>query len=143
MTETRRRAYLDAMGIDIWAIKPPAPLTDRLVFQPGTGSTLLICDTPDATATRFAADIKRAFPGEVVWAWPDPEGRAESPTLEQAVADGLFTRVVLFGPAVAGQLFKGDIPEVAGSASVTLTEALDDLADHGKAKRILWRRVRG
>ena len=46
MIESQRRAYLDAMGLDVWSIKPPQPEFDRLIFQPGEGSTLLICDAP-------------------------------------------------------------------------------------------------
>ena len=32
MMESRRRAYLEAIGLDVWEMKPAAPLTDRLVL---------------------------------------------------------------------------------------------------------------
>ena len=143
MIESQRRAYLDAMGLDMWSIKPPKPEFDRLIFQPGEGSTLLICDVPEATATRIAGDIVRALAGKVVWAWPDPEGSPQSPTLEQAVGQYLFTRVVLFGDGLARQVFRGDAPLVTDSASITVSIGLGDLAVRGNAKQILWKQLFG
>jgi hypothetical protein len=139
MRESRRRAYLDAMGFDVWSVKPPEPVLDRLLVRPGKGSLLLICDAPESTATRFAGDIARAFAGEVVWAWPDLEGNLENPTLEQAISDGLFTRVVFFGPALGRQVLKRDVPDVIGSASLTISEDLGELAVRGDAKKALWK----
>ncbi|MGD8346475.1 MAG: hypothetical protein PVI83_04475, partial [Lysobacterales bacterium] len=81
MNEARRRAYLEAMGFDVWVQKPPPPLENRLVVGPGRGNTLLICATPELSASKLAADIARAVGGEPAWAWPDPEGRPESPDL--------------------------------------------------------------
>ena len=143
MIESQRRAYLDAMGLDVWSIKPPEPEFDRLIFQPGEGSTLPICDAPETTATRIAGDIARALAGKVVWAWPDPEGSPQSPTLEQAVGQYLFTRVVLFGDGLARQLFRGDAPLVTDSASITVSIGLGDLAVRGNAKQILWKQLFG
>jgi DNA polymerase III psi subunit len=139
--ESQRRAYLDAMGLDVWSIKPPEQEFDRLLFQPGEGSTLLICDALEATATRIAGDIVRALAGKVVWAWPDPEGSTQSPTLEQAVSQYLFTRVVLFGDGLARQMFRGDAPLVTGSASITVSDSLDELAVLGNAKQALWNKL--
>jgi len=141
--ESQRRAYLDAMGFDLWSTKPPEPEFDRLLFQPGEGSTLLICDAPEATATRIAGDIVRALAGGVVWAWPDPEGSPQNPTLEQAVGQYLFTRVVLFGSGLARQVFRGDAPLVMGSASITVSDGLDELAVRGNAKQIFWKQLCG
>ena len=143
MIESRRRAYLDAIGLDVWSIRPPKPELDRLVFQPGSGGTLLICDTPDATATRIAGDIARALGGEVVWAWPDPEGNSQNLTLEQAVDQYLFTRGVLFGAELGHQIFRSDVPQVAGSASVTVTDKLGELAVRGNTKRVFWKELSG
>lgn len=143
MIESQRRAYLDALGLEVWSIKPPEPQFDRLLFQPGEGSTLLICEVPEATATRLAADIVRALAGKVVWAWPDPAGSPQSPTLEQAVGQYLFTRVVLFGDSLARQMFRGDAPLVAGSASITVSDGLDELAVRGNAKQVLWKQLCG
>ena len=143
MIESQRRAYLDAMGLDVWSIKPPEPEFNRLLFQPGKGSTLLICGAPEATATRIAGDIVRALAGKAVWAWPDPEGSPQSPTLEQAVGQYLFTRVVLFGDDLARQVFRGDAPLVTDSASITVSIGLGDLAVQGNAKQILWKQLFG
>ena len=143
MIESQRRAYLEAIGLDVWSIRPARPESNRLLFQPGEGGTLLICADPDATATRIAVDIARTLAGDVVWAWPDPEGNPESPTLEQAVEHYLFTRVVLFGGGLARQLFKGDAPLIIASAGITVTEDLGELAVRGRAKRIFWRQLSG
>jgi len=143
MIETRRRAYLDAMGFDLWSIKPPEPDLDRLLIQPGEGSTLLICETPDATATRFAGDVTRALAGDVVWGWPDPSASPENPSLKQAVGQFLFTRVVMFGTGLERRFFKNGAAPVVGSASITVCESLDELAVRGSAKRIFWRHLRG
>jgi hypothetical protein len=143
MIESRRRAYLDAIGLDVWSLRPPEPEFNRLLFQPGTGGTLLICDTPDATATRIAGDIARALGGEVVWAWPDPEGNPQSLTLEQAVDQYLFTRVVLFGTGLGRRMFLSGAPQVAGSAGVTVTDKLDELAVRGNTKQEFWKQLSG
>jgi len=143
MIESRRLAYLDAMQIDVWAIKPPPPKFDRLLVQPGEGDTLLICDAAEATATRFAGDIARALAGQVVWAWPDPEGSAQSLTVEQAVSQQLFTRAVVFGAGLGRQLFRGDTPLVVASASISVTLSLDELAVQGKAKQVFWKQLSG
>ena len=143
MIESQRLAYLDALGIDVWSIKPPEPHFDRLLFQPGEGSTLLICDAPEATATRLAGDITRALAGNVVWAWPDLQGSPQSPTLEQAVGQYLFTRVVLFGDGLARRMFRGDAPLVTASASITVSDGLDELAVQGNAKHLLWKQISG
>jgi len=141
--ESQRRAYLDAMGLDVWSIKPPEPEFDRLHFQPGEGDTLLICDAPEATATRIAGDISRALAGEVVWAWPDPEGSPQSSTLDQAVGRYLFTRVVLFGSGLVRKVFRGDAPLVTGSASIMVIDGLDELAVRGTAKQVFWQQLSG
>ena len=143
MIESQRRAYLDALGLEVWSIKPPEPQFDRLLLQPGEGSTLLICNAPEATATRLAGDIVRALAGKVIWAWPDPAGSPQSPTLEQAVGQYLFTRVVLFGDSLARQMFGGDAPLVTASASITVCDGLDELAVRGNAKRLLWKQLSG
>ena len=114
-----------------------------LFFQPGEGSTLLICDAPEATATRIAGDIARALAGKVVWAWPDPEGSPQSPTLDQAIGQYLFTRVVVFGDYLARKVFRGDAPLVTGSASITISVGLDELAVRGNAKQVLWKQISG
>jgi hypothetical protein len=141
MIESRRRAYLDAMGLDVWTVKPKPPEPDRLVFQPGVGETLLLCQEPDDTAIRIAGDIVRALEHGIVWAWPDPEGRAESISLEQAISQQLFTRVVVFGDALAQRVFKGNAPQVLGSARILVTQSLDELTVRGSAKQAFWKQL--
>lgn len=139
MIEPRRRAYLEALGFDVWVARPPPPEWDRLVVGPGQGSTLLVCASPEQSASRLAGDIARAVGGDPAWAWPDPEGSSESPGLEDAVKDGLFTRVVVFGESNAKQLFGGEAPAVVFSAQVGLATDIDELATRGTAKQQLWK----
>lgn len=143
MIESRRRAYLDAMEFDIWSVKPPEPEPDRLILQAGAGDTLLVCERPEVTASRFAGDLARSQEGKVVWSWPDPEGRPESPSLEIAVDQFLFTRVVFFGEGLARKMLKGDIPAVIGSARVLIAHDLEELAVRGSAKRAFWNQLCG
>ena len=138
MTEARRRAYLEALGFDVWVMKPPAPQWDRLVTGAGQGSVLLVCATSAEVASALSTDIARALGGDPVWAWPDPEGNPDTPCLEDAVRDRLFTRVIVFGADLAGRLFGGPAPEVLLSASVSIAGSLDELAVRGSAKRALW-----
>jgi len=143
MIETQRRAYLQVMGFDVWLAKQPDPELNRLLVQPGEGDTLLVCSHPALAAGRFAGDVARALDERVVWAWPDPEGRLDMPTLEDAVGQYLFTRVVIFGASLAGQLFGGDVPIVVGSARVLEIADLQELAASGHAKLAFWNRISG
>ena len=104
MAEARRQAYLEAMGFDVWVRKPPPPERGALVVGPGGGSTLLVCHGPEASSDRLAADIARAIGDEPVWAWPAADGGAEYPGVEEAVARGLFTRLLVFGEHLAREL---------------------------------------
>jgi len=141
MIESRRRAYLEVMGYDIWSARLPETESNRLHIQPGEGDTLLVCASPDAATSVFADDVTRALGERVVWAWPDREDRPESVTLEDAVGQFLFTQVVLFGRGLMRHLFKGDAPVVLGSARLLVTAELDDLAVVGTAKREFWNQV--
>jgi hypothetical protein len=141
MTEARRRAYLQAIGLDVWKIKPPPPSPDRLVLQPGNGRTLLICQVPEETAHRLAGDIARVLDQDVVWAWPDPDGREETVSLKEAIGQHLFTRVVVFGPALASRVCKGEVPDVIGSASFLFTRDIGELAVSGSAKQAFWEQL--
>ena len=143
MIEAQRRAYLEAMGLEVWMAKPPEPDFSRLVVQPGEGGTLLVCEPAEATATRIAGDISRVLAGEAVWAWPDPEGNQECPGLEDVVSQQLFTRVVLFGKNLQQQLFRGEVPLVVGSARIISTVSIEELAVQGSAKQAFWKRLIG
>lgn len=140
MIEAQRRAYLEAMGIGVWINRVAAPdVVLRWVVGPGSGSTLLLCRTAQESATPLAADIGRSLGGDPVWAWPDPAGGQEYPSLGDTMEQYLFTRVLLFGHALAGQAFTGRVPEMLGSASVQVTADLEELAVDGMARRKLWR----
>jgi len=143
MIESRRRAYLEAMGYDIWSAKLPEPESHRLLIQRGEGDTLLVCRSPAAANTPFAGDVARALGERVVWAWHDPESRPESTTLEEAVGQFLFTRVVLFGPDVVRHVFKDGAPMVLGSARILVAACLEDPAVPGTAKLEFWNQLCG
>lgn len=143
MIESRRRAYLEAMGYEIWSARLHDPGPNRLLICQGEGDTLLVCSSPDAATSLFARDVARALGDRVVWAWRDPEGRSESTTLEDAIGQYLFTRVVLFGPGLARQLFKDGAPIVLGSARILVTAGLADLAVDATAKLEFWNQVSG
>ena len=143
MTELRRRAYLEAMGLDIWALKPPPPKPGQVVIQPGSGDTMLLCQKPEETAGRLAGDIARALAQSAVWAWPDQGDCSESSSLEQAIACHLFTRVVVFGEGLARQYFKADVPPVIGSASILVVNTMDEITVRGSAKQALWKHLSG
>jgi hypothetical protein len=145
MIEARRRAYLEAMGFDVWVHRSaahPIPQSGLLVVGPGQGSTLLVCAAAAETAGKFAADLTRALGGDPAWAWPDRggsgDGGGDSLGLEAAIGARLITRVVIFGADTARWLFDGAVPEVVASAAVSTLDGLDELAIRGAAKRALW-----
>lgn len=137
MNEVRRQAYLEAMGFDVWLLRPARPEPDRLVVGPGEDSTLLVCASAELSAGKLAGDIARAIGGSPVWAWSD-SGADGGVRLPEAVEQGLFTRVIVFGHALGWQLFGGDAPDVLGSSSIRVTSSLDELAVRGSARRELW-----
>jgi hypothetical protein len=121
----------------------PPRVSKRLLNPRGEGEPLLVCASPGAATSLFAGDVARALGERVVWAWQDPEGRPESTSLEDAVGQYLFTRVVLFGPGLARQLFKGDAPMVLGSARILVAACLEDPAVPGTAKLEFWKQISG
>lgn len=151
MIEARRRAYLEAMGFDVWVTRvatrsaeQPVSQSGLLVVGPGQGSTLLVCASAAETAGKFAADLTRALGGDPVWAWPDRDGSedgGDSLGLEAAIGARLITRVFIFGTDTARWLFDESVPEVVASAAVTTLDDLGELAVRGAAKRALWRRL--
>lgn len=153
MIEARRRAYLEAMGFEVWVAKAAAPhATARVAASvaspaglirvgPGQGSTLLVCATAADTAGKFAADVVRALGGDPAWAWPDRADAGGGVALEEAIGARLFTRVFVFGDEAARWLFAGEIPQVIASAAVTVVDSLEVLAVRGAAKQALWRRL--
>jgi DNA polymerase III psi subunit len=137
MSEARRRAYLEALDLDVWLPKARAGQPFGLVVS-GEGRTLLVCSSPEESASRLAGDITRAFGGDVAWGWPDPGDGAETLAPADAVGQYLFTGILLFGKPAEKQLFSGQAPAVLGSARVLRAPGLDELAVRGTAKQSLW-----
>ena len=140
--EARRRAYLEAMGFDVWITRPPAAERGRIGVGAGEGSALLVCPSADDCNSEIAGDLARALGGDPLWAWLDPAAETEGKFLGDIVADGLITRVLLFGPEPGRSLFKGPVPALIGSAAVAVAPALEELAASGSARQALWRLLR-
>lgn len=137
MTESRRRAYLEALGIDVWVAKPPPGSGDRLFVGPGSGDILLLCNSPEESATRLAGDISRALGGGTVWAWPEPGATAESPTLTEVLDGRRFILAIAFGGVPGDRTGGGDAP-----AGLLLAPALVELTASGAARAAFWRQLR-
>jgi len=141
MIESQRRAYLEAMDINVWLGKSAAADQVGLVIGPGSGSTLLLCHVADESATRLAADISRFLADGPVWGWSDPEGQGQCPSLESAIGTYLFTRVVVFGQSLAAQLFSGPLPQILGSARIIVARGMNVLEASADARRELWHKL--
>jgi len=142
MIEARRRAYLHALGFDVWLARTPAAEHGLLGVGDGRGSTLLICQSAADQETELAADLSRALGGEPVWAWLDPGADDDSQALEDIIDSRLITRVLLFGPEPGRNLFRGTVPQIIGSATVSVAPAMDQLAVSAPARKALWRQLR-
>lgn len=152
MIEARRRAYLEAMGYDVWVSRAAAEAAQagasadaaaRLQLGPGEGSTLVVCGEAAHSAGKFAGDLARALGAEPVWAWPDAAEGGDGHDLETVVDARLITRVVLLGAEVTRRLFPGDVPATVRSAVVATAAGMEELAVSGEARRALWRSLRG
>jgi len=140
VNEARRQAYLEALGLDVWVARPAPAEASALQVGPGEHSTLLVCDSAEASALRIAGDIARAIGGQPVWAWPADRQSDGAVSLEQAVSERLFTRVIVFGP-LAESCLPGR-SAVLGSASVAVTCSLGELAGQGQSRRDFWKLLR-
>jgi hypothetical protein len=151
VSEARRRAYLEALGFDVWVPRLGTPAgslitgcpTGRLQLGPGQGSTLVVCATAEDSATRFAGDLARALGSDPVWAWPDRQATADALALEEAIGVRLITRVIVLGAEPARWLFADTVPAVVGSAAVAIAASVNELGARGAARRALWRSLRG
>jgi hypothetical protein len=141
MIEARRRAYLEALGFDVWIARPPAPEPGRLGVGTGRGSTLLICRSAADCTAELASDLARALGGDPLWSWLDPAAGDEAEFLADIVASRLITRVLLFGSAAARSLFQGPPPAMLGSAEIVEAPGLEELAISASARKTLWRRL--
>lgn len=162
MNLARRNQYLGAMGIDIWVPRAsatpasrPTPSEEtavvqpdmimacgsasggRVVLGPGAGSTLLLCGTPGEAATALAADIARSLGSEHVWSWPAPDESAPGMPLEQAIAERLFTRLLVFGHDLLAPA-TDPVVQVIGSARLIRLDSIPVLVKSGAARHALW-----
>lgn len=108
----------------------------RVVLRPGKGSCLYLCGKEADSTTALAADLARVAAETPVWGHVEDGG--EGQLLEAAIAERLFTQVVVFGDAVARLVFGGDIPDNAGPARVTVVDDLERLAGDPGARRACW-----
>ncbi len=119
----------------------PQPEPQGVVLGPGQGDCLYVCGSNDDTAGPLASDLARV-PGESpVWALVAADG--EGDRLEAAIAERLFTQVVVFGAAQAQLVFGGDAPDQCGPARVTVVPDLDRLARDARARRQCWALLKG
>ena len=166
MSLARRNQYLSAMGIDLWVPRATATraseaahrparseeiavlqpdtvmacglaLTGRVVLGPGAGSTLLLCGKPGEAATALAADIARSLGSEPVWSWPAQDEAVPGMPLEQAIAERLFTRVLVFGRDLLAPAADPGV-QVIGSARLIRVDSIPVLVKSGAARRALW-----
>ena len=138
MIESQRREYLEAMGLPVWVSKFAPPAAVYIHIGPGSGSTLLLCREAGERSGRIASDISRYLGGDPAWAWPAGDSDPSATTLDGAIDQHLFTRLVILGSNLAGSLFENTQPEVMGSARVLVSADLDELAVSGEARHALW-----
>lgn len=144
MTEARRRAYLEAMGIDVWLARPDPEDALRLhcpADSNGQGGILLICERPDLPGSRLAEDLCRALGGRVNWSWPAGDMEPGSSTLNELIDERLFTEVFLLGRDLPSALGCRAESHVQGSARVWPAPSLDELAESPQARKALWTQV--
>jgi hypothetical protein len=160
--------YLEALGIDVWVPRaatctehaddsgaehikesrsrvPAAGSNDAvagIVLGPGKSSTLFLCDQSAAAATPIAADISRSLDCEPVWSWPAQDDAKNAMPLKQAIGEGLFTRVLIFGADLLSQDDSQD-DEIMASARILRTETIRVLTDNARARQQLWSQLAG
>jgi hypothetical protein len=145
MTESRRRAYLEAMGFDIWLARPGPDDFLRLccpvIEGKDGGRSLLVCERPDLPGSRLAGDIERALGGDASWAWPAADDASETFVLRDLVNERLFTEVLVFGRELPPLLGCRTEPQVLDSARVWPLPSLDELMVSPQARQALWTQV--
>jgi len=120
-----------------WTSTLPA----SFAIGPGGGSILLLCNRPEDTAAQLASDVARCLNEPPVWGWlsqgQSGSGAAETGlSLERAIDERLFTRVLLFcADSTAAEVGKD---EVLGSARIIYAPPIAELARNPEAKRRLW-----
>ncbi len=142
-TETRQLAVQALPGSDT---ATGLPIED-LFFEigPGAGQTLLLCGKRNEASSLLASDIARCMDEAPVWGWQvQHTAQAKSGetglSLERAIKERLFTRVLVFA---SGSAAKPHSNEVLGSARVIYAPPLAVLAKSPEQKRSLWLQLRG
>jgi hypothetical protein len=107
-----------------------------LQLGPGKGAVLLLCASVNEPSGVLATDLARALGNNAVWAWPAAGEHGTRP--EAAVAEGLFTHLLVLGKNVDAAVFGGKTPESLGAAAVLRVDSLDELAASERSKRALW-----
>lgn len=147
MMDARRLAYLEAMDIDVWQPRsgplgsaPTTAVGPLIALSEGDGAILCLARTAKEAGQKLAFDISSAMKSQPVWAWPnnDADGVAGATTLPDAVADRLFTQVLIFGSELATVLFGDEVPGIIGAAKVQVVPGLERLSRDRNAKRVLW-----
>jgi hypothetical protein len=160
--------YLEALGIDVWVprtalstehtddttaehikesgVRVPASgcnnVIARIVLGPGKSSTLFLCGQSADAATPIAADIARSLDCEPVWSWPGQDDAENAMPLKQAIGEGLFTRVLIFGADLLPQDDSQD-DEIMASARILRTETIRVLTENARARQQLWSQLLG
>jgi hypothetical protein len=118
----------------------PSLVADRYIIGPGSGQTLLLCNRQEQASQRLASDIARCLDEAPVWGWQAQVKAGTNPeipglSLEDAIRDRLFTRVLLFGAAAGTSPGES---EVIGSARIIQAPSLAELGESPQQKRSLW-----
>jgi hypothetical protein len=114
------------------------------VIGPGSGQTLLLCGRREDAALPVSSDIARCLDEAPVWGWlsqpgAGPGAEATGLSLERAINERLFTRVLMFSSDFAAGEQGND--EVKGSARIIHAPPLAELANQPAHKRRLWQQL--
>ncbi len=131
-------APASAAASGLRAADDPAPVH----LGPGQGSCLYVCGANDDFSGALASDLARVAPDAPVWGRVGDPQAEEGERLELAIAERLFTQVVIFGAAQAQLVFGGEAPEQCGPARVTVAPDLGRLARDAAARRQCWKALR-
>jgi DNA polymerase III psi subunit len=149
MNEAQRRAYLEAMGIEVWISRERSAVDSgppgRLGVGKGRGSTLLICERLADSESVLGQDVARAVAAVCgqppLWAWLDPEPPEPATHLEELISSRLVTRVFVLGASVRERIGYAGSRDIIGSARITTVPAADELEHRAEARRALWRQL--
>ena len=149
MSESLRRAYLQAMGIELWVSRrQPTGIAEPVLLGIGTGqgSTVVVCATPAEPTTPLGRDLERAIEalqGQApVWAWLDPLPEQDCATLAELIDRKLVTRVLVLGAGLAERLGAGQPGDVVASAAVVSLPGPAELGSSAAARRRAWALLR-